>query len=264
MVTREKVIFIVGPTASGKSQLAMDIAIRFDGEIICADSQTIRKNLDIGTAKPSERDRMLVQHHMLDIVEPYERFSAADFKTRAQGIIEDIKSRGKLPIVVGGTGLYIDSLIYDFSFRSIPDQAQRRLLETMTVAELRNIIKDRGLELPRNELNPRHLIRTIETNGVKPVRSLPRKDAVVVGIDPQNMLQERIARRVDYMLSHGFIEEVQRVIEQYGDPPTGWDALGYGIVRSALYSEQDKEGIAYSRETCDCSQTVCKEAKSLV
>jgi tRNA dimethylallyltransferase len=106
-------IVIVGETASGKSALAMELAQKFDGEIICADSWTVYKGFDIGTAKPTAADRKLVPHHLLDVADPAVGFSAAVFQRMAKQVIEDITARGKIPLLVGGTGLYVDSILYD-------------------------------------------------------------------------------------------------------------------------------------------------------
>src|ERR1700681_366809 len=113
---KPELLVIVGPTASGKSDLALRIAKKFNGEIIAADSRTIYKRMDIGTAKPSHKDQKLVVHWGLDLIEPGESFSAAQFKDYAEAKIAEIRSRGKLPILVGGTGLYIDSILFNFSF----------------------------------------------------------------------------------------------------------------------------------------------------
>ena len=118
-------VVIVGPTASGKSATAMDVARAFNGEIICADSRTVYKGMDIGTAKPTAEDRAEVQHWGLDLVQPDERFTAADFKFYAQQKIAEIRARGHLPIVVGGTGLYVDGLIFDYQFSAADLQSAK-------------------------------------------------------------------------------------------------------------------------------------------
>src|SRR5690349_18861877 len=116
MGTHRQLVVIVGETASGKSQLAMDLAERFNGEIIAADSWTVRREVNIGTAKPSLEDQQRIRHHLLDVVEPCDDFTAAVFKDLANQAIDDIAGRGKLPIMVGGSGLYIDSVLYDYGF----------------------------------------------------------------------------------------------------------------------------------------------------
>jgi tRNA dimethylallyltransferase len=124
----DALVVIVGTTASGKSQLAMQVAQERNGEIIAADSRTVYKGMDIGTAKPSLEDQKKVRHHLLDVVEPNQKFSAGDFQKLAQEAIKDIHSRGKLPIMVGGTGLYVDSILYDFNFR--PANPQELLMNS--------------------------------------------------------------------------------------------------------------------------------------
>ena len=115
---KDKLLVIVGPTASGKTSLAIEVAKKYNGEIICADSRTIYKGMDIGTAKPSKAEQQEIAHHLLDIIEPGEVFSAADFKKACVESVKDIRERGKLPIVVGGSGLYIDAYLFDYQFRN--------------------------------------------------------------------------------------------------------------------------------------------------
>lgn len=227
-----QLIFIVGPTASGKSDLALRVAKQFDGEIICADSQTIRRGMDIGTAKPTADDRQQVPHHLLDIIDPYDRFTVAEFKTRAEAAIADIQTRGKVPIIVGGTGLYIDALLYGFSFRATSHHSQntREQLESKPVEELQKMIHTRGLTLPKNEQNPRHLIRVIETAGAAPRKQPLRSGALVIGIDPgRERLEARIKKRIEYMLEHGFLDELKSIVNTYGTPDTTFDAIEYRI-----------------------------------
>ena len=113
-ISQKPLVFIVGPTASGKSAFALKLAKAVDGEIICADSQTLRRDLNIGTAKPSLLDRKEVPHHLLDIIGPYESYSVAQFKEEAQKCIEDCRRRKKVPIIVGGSGLYVDAVFFDY------------------------------------------------------------------------------------------------------------------------------------------------------
>jgi tRNA dimethylallyltransferase len=142
-------IVIVGPTASGKSALAMQLAERFGGEIICADSRTVYKGMDIGTAKPSAEDQARVPHHGLDLVEPGERFSAVDFKNYATQTIADIRARGKIPFLVGGTGLYVDAVIFDYHFGQA-DPELRAKLEALSLEELHEYCRNNNIKLPEN------------------------------------------------------------------------------------------------------------------
>lgn len=215
-------IVIVGPTASGKSSLAMKIAEEFDGEIIAADSRTIYKGMDIGTAKPTKEDRVNVPHWGLDIVEPGERFTVRDYQKYAVEAINDIRSRDKLPIMVGGTGLYIFSVIYDYVFPNYRiDPDKRKDLEKMTVDQLKEYCIDHNIDLPKNEKNKRHLISAIERNGY----TLSRKDepidnCIVVGISTKKEeLGERIAKRSIEMFDSGVIQEARELASKYG-----WDS----------------------------------------
>ena len=131
-------VVIVGPTASGKTSLAIDLAKRYGGEIICADSRTIYKEMDIGTAKPTAAQRAEVTHWGLDLVEPGESFSAYDFKIYANQKIQEIRKRGNIPFMVGGTGLYIDAVLFDYEFGQPADPELRQTLQLMSVSELQN------------------------------------------------------------------------------------------------------------------------------
>ena len=192
----KSILFIVGPTASGKSSLAMEVARRLNGEIICADSQTVRRGMDIGTAKSTKAERAEIAHHLLDVIDPYERFTVSDFQQLAELAVKEIKSRGKLPIVVGGTGLYIDALAYGFKLRADADMDNRKVLDQKSVEQLKEIINERGLELPENDQNPRHLIRVIETDGQKSEKGKLKEGAMFVGLDPgKEELKKRIEKR---------------------------------------------------------------------
>src|SRR5579859_3941326 len=155
---------VVGPTASGKSSLALRLAQQFDGEIICADSWTVRRELNIGTAKPTAAERAAVRHHLLDIVSPDEDFTAAVFKRLANAAITDISARGKLPILVGGTGLYVDGVLYDYGFLPAGDRGDRRALNDMSIEQLLQKIAEAGIGLGDVDTrNKRRLIRLLET-----------------------------------------------------------------------------------------------------
>ena len=278
-------VVIVGPTASGKSALAMEIArsirdraaLRLEAvparqrdsqasrtsgtlkrdsqtggpemskkpagssalqigklaglsgaEIICADSRTIYRGMDIGTAKPSQAEQAEIPHHVLDVIEPSEHFTAAEFKRQALEAIEDITSRNKLPIMAGGTGLYIDGVIFDFSFLPAVAPHERERLQQMPVQELQAEISRLGLPLPENSQNPRHLMRVLETNGTVPVKKGLRANTLVIGIDiDRETVRERIVKRVDAMVQAGFETEVQTLHKLYGRDAPGLLAPGY-------------------------------------
>lgn len=213
-------LVIVGPTASGKSDLAMQVAREHNGEIICADSRTVYKGMDIGTAKPSREDQAEIPHHLLDIVEPSESFSAARFKELANKAISDISNRGKLPIMVGGSGLYIDAVIFDYQFGDMADESVRRHLQQLTIPELQQICRDKNIKMPINALNKRHLMRAIELGGLPERTTVLRPNTLVVGISTdKEILQKRVIDRVYAMITAGILGETERLGAQYG-----WDA----------------------------------------
>jgi len=231
-------IVILGETASGKSALALQLAQQFDGEIICADSRTIYKGMDIGTAKPSTAEQKLVRHHLLDVVEPNETFSAAQFKSLAAQAIDDITARGKIPFLVGGTGLYIESVLFDFQFRSVVDPVLRAQLEQLSIEELQQHINQQGYVMPENDRNKRYLIRTLETNGSKSDRAKLRPNTLVIGKGVEReALGQRIADRADVMLALGLVEEYRRLTKRYGKNAPGLNGPGYKALAPYLLAE---------------------------
>ncbi|MET0779639.1 MAG: tRNA (adenosine(37)-N6)-dimethylallyltransferase MiaA [Candidatus Saccharimonadales bacterium] len=221
-------IVVVGQTASGKSALALDLAERWNGEIIAADSRTVYKTMDIGTAKSSEAEQKRAPHHLLDVATPDKPFTASDFKQAADKAIADIAARGKLPVLVGGTGLYIDSVIFDFSFRGVFDAARRKELERLPVTALQTILTERGIALPANEQNPRHLIRAIETEGQVGVRHELRSNTLVIGLlVDREELRKRVTARVDAMLAAGLEHEVLGLAKKYGWDIGPMQTIGY-------------------------------------
>ena len=221
-------VAIVGQTASGKTALALDLAERFDGEIICADSRTIYRGMDTGTAKPTAEERAKVPHHCIDLIDPTETFSAADFKSCALEAIRDIGQRDKLPIMVGGTGLYIDAVLFDYQFGEPADRGIRTELATKTVEELQAMIRERGYEMPENKQNKRYLIRTIERHGNSGDRSALRSNTIVIGLSVDGgVLERRDTQRIDTMIESGFIEECRVLLARFPDDSPGFLAPGY-------------------------------------
>ncbi len=229
MNKQSKLLVIVGETASGKSALALELAKRFNGEIICADSWTVRRELNVGTAKPSAEEQAQVPHHLLDIVGPDEDFTAAVFKRLANQAIAEIQARGKLPILVGGTGLYIDGLLYDFGFLAEGDRDAREALNGLSIAELLQKIQDAGIKLGDVDTrNKRRLIRLLETNGARPTRGNLRPNTLILGLKiERKVLQERVEKRVDDMLAAGLEDEVHNLAERYGWQAEGLKGVGY-------------------------------------
>lgn len=201
--TLSPLVVIVGETASGKSRLAIDLAKRFNGEIICADSRTVYKGLDIGTAKPTAAEQRKIKHHLLDIVTPDQPFNVAQFKKLAEEAIRDISSRGRLPIMVGGTGLYVDSVLFDYKFSSKKSE--------------------------RDPLNPRHLKDAPES------RNNIRENTLVMGlgIDREN-LNKRINIRVANMMKKGLVNEVKNLSKRYGWDAPGLQTIGYKEFKNKL------------------------------
>lgn len=243
----QPLVVVVGETASGKSDLAMQIAQEFDGEIICADSWTVYKGFDIGTAKPSSDDRKLVPHHLLDVANPAEGFNAALFQKLALEAIDDITSRGKVPILCGGTGLYIDSILYNYSFLPATDPAVREALNSKSLADLIQRAEDMQLDTSGVDLrNKRRVIRLIENEGIRPTKQPLRQSTLILGVRrPPEELYERIVKRIDSMVAAGFVDEVKLLGEQYGWDCEPMRAPGYrafaAYVRGDITLDQAKE-----------------------
>lgn len=214
-------VVIVGPTASGKTALAIELARQFGGEIICADSRTIYKGMDIGTAKPTTEEQQLVPHWGLNLIEPNERFTAADFQRYAVDKIADIRRRGKVPFLVGGTGLYIDAVILDYQFGPDADQFMRRRLTEMTLTELLEYCNKNNIEVPENSSNKRYIIRTIEQNMINNRRrDTPINNSIIVGIATEReLLRAKIERRIEQLFASGVVEEAKILGNKYG-----WDS----------------------------------------
>lgn len=232
-------IVIAGPTASGKSSLAMELAQQWGGEIICADSRTIYKGMDIGTAKPSSADRARVPHWGLDVVEPGEYFTVADFKTYAVQKIAEIRARGHVPFLVGGTGLYIDSVVFDYAFGPAADKDRREQLNIMTIEELYEYCKKYNVVLPENEKNKRYVIRAIELAGASPSKRLtPIKNTIIVGIaTDRDILRDRITQRAEQLFEDGVVEEATLLGEKYEWNSEAMSSNIYPLVQKYIQNE---------------------------
>jgi tRNA dimethylallyltransferase len=221
-------LVVVGQTATGKSSLALELAERCYGEIICADSRTVYRGMDIGTAKPTAAEQKRVRHHCIDLIDPDGHFTAADFKRFAVAAMDDITWRGRMPILVGGTGLYIDAILYDYSFRTPADTDRRKQLDGLSVAELQKQLRAAGIALPNNPQNPRHLVRALETGGKQPERAALRQNTLVIGLQlDKEELAARIVSRVDAMLQAGLEDEVRRLFKRYGFDIPPMQTIGY-------------------------------------
>lgn len=226
---KTKLIVVVGPTASGKSELAVQIAKKIGGEIISADSRQVYRGLDIGTGKVNGKwqranGKLLfyykkVPHHCIDFVDPRKQFSAAEFKKCAEEAIQDIVSRGKIPILAGGTGFWIDAVVYDMDLPDVPpDQKLRRALAQKSAAALLAMLKrlDPGRAEAVEQKNPRRLIRAIEIAKKRgSVPKISKKNAYAatwIGIaKPKDELYSRIAKRLLRRVRLGMVEETRRL-----------------------------------------------------
>lgn len=235
MNSTKPLIVVVGPTASGKSALAMDIAMRHGGEIIAADSRTVYRGMDIGTAKPTVDDQRQIRHHLLDLRNPDEDFNAAEFKCLAEKAIDDIHGRGNVPILVGGTGLYVDAVLFDYHFGAAADPRKRERLNAMTVEELQELCRQNNIALPINSQNKRHLVRAIEMGGLISHEKTIRAHTLVVGMTmDKDKLKSRIEKRASEMLDQGVAGEAAVLGRKYGWQSEAMKGNVYRILQGVI------------------------------
>ncbi|MGT2930277.1 tRNA (adenosine(37)-N6)-dimethylallyltransferase MiaA [Streptococcus dentasini] len=241
-----KIIVVAGPTAVGKTALGLNLAQTFNGEIISGDSQQVYRFLDIGTAKVSSEEQALIPHHLVDVRNPDETYSAYDFVTEAKEAIADITNRGKLPIIVGGTGLYLQSLLEGYHLGGSVDQQAvldyRKVLELMSDDQLRIELTKLGT-IP-SEPNRRRLIRALELAKFgRDLKNRPSNyDAYIIGLnDERQRLYERINQRVDAMMNQGLLEEAKWLYDHYPDAQAA-RAIGYKEFFPYFKGEQDLSG----------------------
>lgn len=218
MIENLPLVVIAGPTASGKTALAVKMAEQYKGEIICADSRTVYRYMDIGTAKPTHEEQARVPHWGLDLVSPDQRFTAADFKQYAEEKIKEIRARNHTPFLVGGTGLYIDSVLFNYQFGNDIDESLRNRLQAMSIESLQNYCSENNINLPENSTNRRYLIRAIEQNGINHKSDkYPIKNTIIVGISTEKeILRTRIAHRAEHIFDDGVVEEAIKLGKMYG------------------------------------------------
>jgi len=232
---KPRLIVVLGPTASGKTDLAIDLARKFNGEIVCADSRTIYKGMDIGTAKP--KNLKGIPHHLIDIVSPDEEYNAALFKKDAIKIINEIIERGKNPILAGGTGLYIKAVVENLDFPQVKaDEKLRKRLEKKSIEELFKMYQEldsEGAEIIDGN-NKRRLIRAIEVSLAtkesffRERKGEPLYDVRQIGIKTdKDELEERIRKRVDKMTKQGLEKEVKKLSKKYGFNVYPMQTIGY-------------------------------------
>lgn len=257
------VIVICGPTASGKTALSIELAKRINGEIVSADSMQIYKYMDIGSAKPTKKEMDGIKHYMLDFVEPNMRYSVADYKKEAECCIEKILKKGKVPIVVGGTGLYVNSLIYGIEYNEIKlDKEYRKELEEIAENEGLEGLYNKAFEIDptateRISCNDKKRILRIleiyhETGKTKTEQEIESRSKEVkynykvfaINMDREK-LYDRINQRVDIMIEQGLIEEVKNLISKYDELPTAIQGLGYKETKEYI------EGIISKEEMID-------------
>lgn len=243
----------------GKSKLAIELAKKINGEIICADSMQIYKDMDIGTAKVTTEEMQGIKHYMLDIISPDERYSVSDYKVQAEKCIEEILNKGKVPIIVGGTGLYINSLIYGIEFQNEKyDEEYRKALEDMAQKEGLEVLYEKAKLIDPTAMekisknDKKRIIRVLEiyhkTGKTKTQQEIEsrKKDVKynyhMFAIDMERpILYERINKRVDIMINEGLIEEVKNILAKYSQFPTAMQGLGYKEVVEFLQGNISKE-----------------------
>ena len=232
-------VVIVGPTASGKTSLAIDIAKKFNGEIICADSRSIYKGANIGTAKPTFTEQAGILHWGLDLVEPGEYYSVSDFKKYADKKIIEIRSRGKIPILTGGTGLYVDSVVFNYQFGQRANIKLRQKLQQFNIEDLQKYCKTNKISLPENYKNKRYLIRTIERRGEVPGSfKKPIHNSIIVGITTEKQeLRSRIEQRAEKIIDDGVIGEAKVLSENFGWDSEAMKSNIYPLIHRYLNSD---------------------------
>ncbi len=252
------VIVICGPTASGKTALSIELAERINGEIVSADSMQIYKDMNIGSAKVTPEEMKDIKHYLVDCVSPDERYSVADYKRDAKNAIDEIIKKGKTPIVVGGTGLYIDALIYEIEYKDIQVNEEYR-------AKLKKISEEQGLEVlykkaldidpeamkkisPNDYKRITRILEIYEATGKNKteqekesrLNEIPYDYRVFAINYDREKLYERINKRVDIMLNNGLINEVENLLAKYKNFPTSMQGLGYKEVKQYLDGEISK------------------------
>ena len=256
---KNKVIVICGPTASGKTSLSIELAKQIDGEIVSCDSMQIYKDMTIGTAKPTKEEMQGIKHYLIDCVSPEVRYSVADYKKDSINAIKEIIFKGKVPIIVGGTGLYLESLIYGIEYNEIEtDLEYRKALEDIEkneglekLYEMAKQIDEQAIEkISHND--KKRIFRVLEiyhSTGktkteleIESRKNGPDYNYILFGINmDREKLYDRINRRVDIMIEQGLIEEVKNLLNKYKEFPTAMQGLGYKEVVAYLEEKMTKE-----------------------
>ena len=214
---KQKLIVIAGTNASGKSNLGVQLAARYGGEVISADSRQVFRGLDLGSGKITQEEMQGVPHHLIDICNPGDFFSMADFQRLAYAAIDDIHARGKIPFLVGGTGLYVDSVADGYELSDVtPDLQYRAYLETFETPALYEMLKEK---LPDTDIEPKNrnrVMRALErlaADDYQPGKRNPRYDVLRLGVTwPREILKERIDERLERRLNEGMVDEVKNLM----------------------------------------------------
>ena len=255
---KPKVIVICGPTASGKTSLSISLAKKINGEIVSCDSMQIYKEMDIGSAKPTVEEMQEIKHYLVDFVSPEKRYSVSEYKEDASKAIEEIINKGKTPIIVGGTGLYLNSLIYNIQYNEMEvDLNYRRELEKEAEEYGLEVLYNRAKEIDPEAMekvsanDKKRITRVLEiynatgrnkTELEKKSRKEVPYNYLIFGINMErSILYNRINKRVDIMLEQGLIEEVKNLINKYSNMPTAMQGLGYKEVKEFLDGNISKE-----------------------
>lgn len=252
MLLKSKIIVILGPTASGKSDLAVKIAKKFNGEVISADSRQIYKGLDIGSGKITKKEMKNIPHYLLDVASPKRIFTVAQYQKLAKKAIKQIIKNNKIPIVCGGTCFYIDALIYDYQLPKVAPQPKlRKQLEKKSTKELFQQLKKLDTQRAKNidKNNRRRLIRALEivltTNLPIPTlattcgsKKIMPCNILKIGIkkSPEE-LKKRIEKRVNLMIKLGLIDETKKLIKQYSSTTPALDSIGYKEIIAYLQNK---------------------------
>ena len=242
---KNKVIVICGPTASGKTALSIELAKKINGEIVSCDSMQIYKDMNIGTAKPTPEEMQGIKHYLIGYVSPEERYSVSDYKSDAKKAIKEIIKKGKMPIVVGGTGLYLDSLIYEIEYQDIKlDEAYRQKLEQEVEEKGLEELYEKAKQIDAKAMekisqnDKKRILRVLEiyhaTGKTKTEQEMESRkkeveyDYKVYALNwDRQKLYDRINKRVDIMIEQGLIEEVKQILKKYYTFPTAMQGLGY-------------------------------------
>jgi tRNA dimethylallyltransferase len=250
-----RLIAVVGPTAAGKSDLAMTLARAYDGEVVNADAMQLYRGLDVGTAKPTPAERAEVPHHLLDVLDVTESASVAAYQRAARAVVERVLAAGRTPVLVGGSGLYVQAVVDELEFPGTDPALRAELtaeLERVGPAALhaRLATSDPAAAAAVLPSNGRRIVRALEVIALTgrpftarlPEAAAPRYDAVLLGVDrPTAELDERIARRVARMFAAGLVAETRGLLPGLREGPTAARALGY---QQILASPDDLEGAA--------------------